>query len=595
MLGIILIGLLFVAPSSTSAQTIVDGDLITTSDSFDIFIVKKKGVKKFKRLILNPAIFESYGHLRWEEVKTVSRATMDGYVLSDLIIEVNPDGSVADPKVYRVRSAPNSDVGERQWLNITAEEFETIEYDWDSLYYVNHTEASPYFYPTKTPLTFQDIVQEQTQIGLSIISITPNQVSNEKTTNIVITGTKFQAGVSVKVGTDISATNVNVVSSTTITATIPQGMSSGIYDIIVTNPANNSDTLINGLSVIASTSLSITNVEPSEILNNIDTFITINGTGFKEGANVYVGGQLSASVTVLDNETISAKVFSTSLPVGIYSVQVVNRDGLRISLSNSLSVVLTPTPIYTGTTLTIEELTAMMAPSMVQIKNDVLNGTGSGFIIDSAGNILTNHHVIKDDSVVDVKLNNGQIVSGTVMGWDEIKDMAVVKIDATDLASSTLGDSDIITLGEKVVALGFPLTVFPGNLTVLEGSIANINKIDSNGVAAIQTNASIQPGSSGGPMLNMRGEVIGINTYCELALFGVCPSGWGHAVKINEVKPILNDLKSGVTVVLPNTTNPTLFIASPVDTVVSGTVTITESASDDEQLLLEPSPNARTA
>lgn len=564
LLGIALTGLLFVASSSTSAQTVVDGDLITTASSFDIFIVKIRGIKKFKRLILNPAIFESYGHLKWENVKTVSQATMDGYALSDLIIEVNPDGSVADPKVYRVRSAPNSDVGERQWLDLTAAEFEAAGYDWSSLYYVNHTEASPNFYPTKTPLKFQDIVQEQSQISLSIVSISPTQVSNDKETSVVVTGTKFQTGVAVKVGANISATDVNIVNSTTITATIPRGISSGRYNVTITSPDGTSATLANGLTVVASTNLSITSIEPAEILNNLDTFITIKGSGFKEGANVYVAGQLSGSVTVLDSETISAKVFSTSLPVGIYSVQVVNSDGLRVSLSSALSVVLTPPPTYTGVILTTQELTALVSPSIVQIKNDVLNGTGSGFIIDSAGNILTNHHVIKDDSVVEVKLNNGQIVSGTVMGWDEIKDVAVVKINTANLTSSTLGDSATTALGEKVVALGFPLTVFPGNLTVLEGSIANVNKVDSNGITYFQTNASIQPGSSGGPMLNMRGEVIAINTFCQLFIFGVCPSGWGHSVKINEIKPILDSLKSGATAVLPVMTNSIFSTVSPI-------------------------------
>jgi len=168
-----------------SAQSIIDGDLVTTADSFDIYIIKLvpstsslqgpegpsgprtagQVEKKFKRLILNPDIFNSYGHLRWEDVKTVSQATLSDYTLSELVIEINPDGSIADPKVYRVRSAANSDVGERRWLNITASEFDAAGYDWDSLYHVNHTEASPGFYPTKSPLTYQDILNEQQGIS----------------------------------------------------------------------------------------------------------------------------------------------------------------------------------------------------------------------------------------------------------------------------------------------------------------------------------------------------------------------------------------------------------------------------------------------
>lgn len=134
--------------STTSSVTgILDGDLISTDDSFDIYIVSFVGEKKFKRLILNPTIFESYGHLEWGNVKTVSQDVQDTFTLSDLVIEINKDGSVADPRVYRVSSAPDSDVGQKQWLNMTAAQFEAEGYDWDSLAKINHTEASDNFYP----------------------------------------------------------------------------------------------------------------------------------------------------------------------------------------------------------------------------------------------------------------------------------------------------------------------------------------------------------------------------------------------------------------------------------------------------------------
>ena len=153
---------LFIFPVFMSAESlnIADGDLISASDSFDIYIVKLKNNKQFKRLILNPEIFNSYGHLKWENVKKVSQSTLDQYQLSDLVIEVNADGSVADPKVYRVASSQNSDVGEKRWLNITAAEFNEAGYDWDSIYYINHTEASPDFYPEKAAYTPRDIFPE---------------------------------------------------------------------------------------------------------------------------------------------------------------------------------------------------------------------------------------------------------------------------------------------------------------------------------------------------------------------------------------------------------------------------------------------------
>ena len=146
---------------AVNGATIVDGDLIKTADSFDIFIVKIKDSKKFKRLILNPEIFNSYGHLAWENVKTIARAELDQYKPSEFVIEVNPDGTVRDPKVYKVSSVADSDTGERRWLNITAAEFEALDYDWDSIYFINSTEASPDFYPTKNPILYAELLAKQ--------------------------------------------------------------------------------------------------------------------------------------------------------------------------------------------------------------------------------------------------------------------------------------------------------------------------------------------------------------------------------------------------------------------------------------------------
>lgn len=174
-----------------------DGSLIKTSDSPDVYIVKFINNKKFKRLILNPDIFNSYGHLKWENIRTVSQSTMDEYTISELVLEVNPDGSVADPKVYRVRSAANSDVGERRWMNMTAQEFETLGNDWDSIYHINHTEASPNFYPTGEPLVYTltpnatpmivKFTIEADDYGFYISGTDINSVSAKKGENVEIT------------------------------------------------------------------------------------------------------------------------------------------------------------------------------------------------------------------------------------------------------------------------------------------------------------------------------------------------------------------------------------------------------------------------
>lgn len=124
-----------------AAQTttvIVDGDLIKTVDNPDVYIVKIVGTKEFKRLILTPDIFNTYGHLNWGNIKTVSAANMARYSISGLV------RAVGDPKVYQLTSAPGADTGKKNWLNMTAAEFQAEGYDWDSIYTINTSERDLY-------------------------------------------------------------------------------------------------------------------------------------------------------------------------------------------------------------------------------------------------------------------------------------------------------------------------------------------------------------------------------------------------------------------------------------------------------------------
>ena len=132
---------------------IADGDLITTANSFDVYIAKKVGNKKFKRLILNPEIFESYGHLSWDSIKTVTQAEVDEFILSGLTMEIYSDGTPVNGQVYQVSSAPNSDIGISSKIQMSAQAFEAAGYDWDGIFKINHTEASPNFYPEGDPIT----------------------------------------------------------------------------------------------------------------------------------------------------------------------------------------------------------------------------------------------------------------------------------------------------------------------------------------------------------------------------------------------------------------------------------------------------------
>lgn len=167
-------------------------------------------------------------------------------------------------------------------------------------------------------------------------------------------------------------------------------------------------------------------------------------------------------------------------------------------------------------------------------------GTGSGFIIDSKGIVLTNAHVVDGADEVSVTLTDGRSFSGKVMGEDTTTDVAVVKIEATDLPIITVGNSDQLKPGEWAIAIGNPLgldnTVTAGIISATGRSSSEIGVPDRR-VGFIQTDAAINPGNSGGPLLNERGEVIGINT---AIIDGA--QGLGFAVPINTAKRIGDQL-----------------------------------------------------
>ncbi|MFZ0286673.1 MAG: trypsin-like peptidase domain-containing protein [Terriglobales bacterium] len=168
-------------------------------------------------------------------------------------------------------------------------------------------------------------------------------------------------------------------------------------------------------------------------------------------------------------------------------------------------------------------------------------GQGSGFVIDKAGHVLTNYHVIADARQVEVVLHNRKSYKATIVGTDRSHDLAVLQIKAPDLQPMTLGDSSHLQVGQKVYAIGNPFGL-AGTLTRgIVSSIRSVQEPDGTAIdEAIQTDAAINPGNSGGPLLNWHGEVIGINT---LIASNVGQSaGIGFAIPINTAKAVLNDL-----------------------------------------------------
>lgn len=175
-----------------------------------------------------------------------------------------------------------------------------------------------------------------------------------------------------------------------------------------------------------------------------------------------------------------------------------------------------------------------------------VEGAGSGVLISPDGYILTNNHVINNSQTITVNLANGKSYPAKVIGQDRATDIAVIKIDAKNLPYMEMGDSSKVKMGDMVVAIGNPLGELEGSLTVGYISATNRNvtvKEDDGSVTTmyglLQTDAAINRGNSGGALISMTGELIGINTVKTSAV-GV--EGLGFAIPTNSIKPIVEDL-----------------------------------------------------
>ncbi len=168
------------------------------------------------------------------------------------------------------------------------------------------------------------------------------------------------------------------------------------------------------------------------------------------------------------------------------------------------------------------------------------SGLGSGVIVDKDGYILTNYHVIKDADEIKVKLSDKREFKGKVVGIDPKTDLAVIKIDSDHLPSIRIGDSDKLKVGETVIAIGNP---FGLNQTVTSGIVSATGRANV-GIADyedfIQTDAAINPGNSGGALVNVRGELVGINT----AIFSTSGGyqGVGFAIPSSMAKIVMENL-----------------------------------------------------
>jgi len=169
-----------------------------------------------------------------------------------------------------------------------------------------------------------------------------------------------------------------------------------------------------------------------------------------------------------------------------------------------------------------------------------VKGVGSGIVIDENGHIITNNHVVEGTAKVEVTLSNGKMVPGRVLGADPSTDIAVIEVSTEDLTPAELGDADNLKVGQVVLAIGNPFGL-AGGPTVTAGVVSALNRTiqSEKGVLEdlIQTDAAVNPGNSGGPLVDTRGRVVAITTAIIPFAHGI-----GFAVPINIAKQVAQDL-----------------------------------------------------
>jgi serine protease Do len=197
-------------------------------------------------------------------------------------------------------------------------------------------------------------------------------------------------------------------------------------------------------------------------------------------------------------------------------------------------------------------IVAEVMPSVVSVTTEIVVSdffgrqsteyvAGSGILIDDKGYIATNNHVVEDAQSIYVELADGRTFPANTVGTDSLSDLAVIKINAANLTYIYWGDSSLLSVGGWVLAIGNALGE---GITATEGIVSRLNVSVDIGegnilYGLIQTTAPVNPGNSGGPLVNMAGEVIGITS---VKIVASAVEGIGYAISSNEAKPIIEDL-----------------------------------------------------
>lgn len=235
---------------------------------------------------------------------------------------------------------------------------------------------------------------------------------------------------------------------------------------------------------------------------------------------------------------------------GVVGALAVDRGG-----QSGTATVVTAPPIdtaFVGQT-DVAKAANVIAPSVVTVSASNATGgsVGTGIIVTSDGQILTNQHVVDDATAVRVRLpGETRARDARVLATDAANDLALLQLDGvTGLTAAVLADPEGIAVGDPVVAVGYALDL-DGGPSVTSGIVSALNRTlsDENGAldGLIQTDAAISSGNSGGPLINLRGEVIGVNTAVIRGDAGTAANNVGFAIGVGEVRRVLELLQAGI-------------------------------------------------
>ena len=262
---------------------------------------------------------------------------------------------------------------------------------------------------------------------------------------------------------------------------------------------------------------------------------------FWQKAGVKVTALLLACAVVGGAAGYGGAALSSS---GKTTIRQSNRTASEITVKQvSGQTLMSPAEVYASTVNSVVSINCSSVSTNIFGQSVQSASSGSGFIITQDGYIVTNHHVISGASSVTVTLHDGREYPATVVGSDSDYDVAVLKINATDLQPVTLGNSSSVNVGDSVLAIGNPL----GELTfsMSQGIVSCCDRainVDGTPFNMIQVDASINPGNSGGPLMNLYGEVVGIVSAKYSSYSDTTVEGLGFAIPIGDVQAIITDI-----------------------------------------------------